>query len=202
MGIRASTNPAKAWLARTPRSRRQARRHPLLHHHDRRVAARHSRQRLRRRSRCDRLGHVRGRRMSPNMSTRTNRAPAGKQIIQMLIDGELDAVLGEKCDASRIWSRCLPTSPPKRKRWLARHERGADQPHGGGEQATVRARSPDVVREVHRMLEASSRRRQPASACLSACGCESLAGARLSDYSAQQKLDSAQRSALMNCSTT
>src|SRR6478735_11853799 len=28
----------------------------------------------------------------------TKRAPAGKQIIQMLIDGELDAVLGEKSD--------------------------------------------------------------------------------------------------------
>src|SRR5436305_8168303 len=28
----------------------------------------------------------------------TKRAPAGKQIVQMLIDGELDAVLGEKSD--------------------------------------------------------------------------------------------------------
>lgn len=29
---------------------------------------------------------------------RTERAPAGKPIIQMLLDGELDAVLGEKVE--------------------------------------------------------------------------------------------------------
>src|SRR6476619_2131093 len=34
----------------------------------------------------------------------TKRAPAGKQIIQMLIDGELDAVLGESSDDPRIKS--------------------------------------------------------------------------------------------------
>ena len=28
----------------------------------------------------------------------TKRAPSGKQIVQMLVDGELDAVLGEKSD--------------------------------------------------------------------------------------------------------
>jgi hypothetical protein len=43
------------------RPQQQARRHPLLHHHDRRLAARHSRQRLRRRPQFDRLGHIRGR---------------------------------------------------------------------------------------------------------------------------------------------
>ena len=31
----------------------------------------------------------------------TKRAPAGKQIVQMLLDGELDAVLGEKIRSSR-----------------------------------------------------------------------------------------------------
>ena len=35
---------AKLGHAEAGRSERQARRHPLLHHHDRRVAARHSRQ--------------------------------------------------------------------------------------------------------------------------------------------------------------
>ena len=32
----------------------------------------------------------------------TKRAPAGKQIVQMLLDGELDAVLGEKIRSSGL----------------------------------------------------------------------------------------------------
>ena len=40
----------------------------------------------------------------------TKRAPAGKQIVQMLLDGELDAVLGEKvgaCGPEAAVRRCL-----------------------------------------------------------------------------------------------
>ena len=82
------------------RSQRQARRHPLLHHHDRRLAARHSRQRPWRRSRCDRLGHVRGRPCRRVRRYDRARAARASKIIQMLIDGELDAVLGEKIGPS------------------------------------------------------------------------------------------------------
>ena len=67
----------------------------------------------------------------------TKRAAAGKQIIQMLIDGELDAVLGEKSDHPDL--KPLFADVARRREGLVRKTRGgADQPYGGGE--------PDLVR--------------------------------------------------------
>jgi 4,5-dihydroxyphthalate decarboxylase len=62
----------------------------------------------------------------------TRRAPAGKQIVQMLLDGELDAILGEKVEH------------PDLNHMVVVAQELSD-------------RHPDVVREVHRMLsEAAS----------------------------------------------
>src|SRR3954447_8778099 len=50
----------------------------------------------------------------------TRRAPHGKQIVQMLIDGELDAVLGEKSDHPDL--KPLFADPAaEEKAWFARH---------------------------------------------------------------------------------
>jgi 4,5-dihydroxyphthalate decarboxylase len=50
----------------------------------------------------------------------TKRAPAGKQIIQMLLDGELDAVLGEKSDHQGL-KPLFPDVASAEKSWFARH---------------------------------------------------------------------------------
>jgi 4,5-dihydroxyphthalate decarboxylase len=50
----------------------------------------------------------------------TKRAPAGKQIIQMLVDGELDAVLGEKVDHPDL-KPLFPDAARDEKSWFVRH---------------------------------------------------------------------------------
>src|ERR1700676_2041058 len=49
----------------------------------------------------------------------TKRAPAGKQIIQMLLDGELDAVLGEKSDHPDL-KPLFADAATEEKTWFAR----------------------------------------------------------------------------------
>jgi 4,5-dihydroxyphthalate decarboxylase len=50
----------------------------------------------------------------------TQRAPQGKQIVQMLIDGELDAVLGEKSDHPDL-KPLFADVAAEEKAWFARH---------------------------------------------------------------------------------
>jgi len=90
----------------------------------------------------------------------TRRADAGKQIVQMLIDGELDAVLGEKVEHPDL-KPLFADAAAEAKAWSAKHlvmpinhmvvvSRNLSQKH------------PDVVREVHRLL-AESARQSPAA---------------------------------------
>jgi 4,5-dihydroxyphthalate decarboxylase len=83
----------------------------------------------------------------------TKRAGAGKQIVQMLIDGELDAVLGEKSDHPDL-KPLFADVVGEEKAWFEKHRvvpinhmvvvsRAFDQ-------------HPDVVREVHRLLAESA----------------------------------------------
>ncbi len=85
----------------------------------------------------------------------TKRAPAGKQIVQMLIDGDLDAVLGEKVDHPDL-KPLFADAAAEEKAWSAKHQampinhmvvvsRDLSDQHG------------DVVREVHRLLAESAR---------------------------------------------
>jgi 4,5-dihydroxyphthalate decarboxylase len=80
----------------------------------------------------------------------TKRAPAGKQIIQMLLNGELDAVLGEKSEHPDLRPLFAET-PAEERAWFARHgivpinhmvvvRRDLSETH------------PEAVREVHRLL--------------------------------------------------
>ncbi|WP_441241449.1 ABC transporter substrate-binding protein [Tardiphaga sp. 768_D3_N2_1] len=83
----------------------------------------------------------------------TTRAPAGKAIMQMLFDGELDAVLGEKSDDPRV-AQLFPDVAAEEKAWLARHG-VVPINHMVVVSKQLSDTRPDIVREVQRMLEAS-----------------------------------------------
>jgi 4,5-dihydroxyphthalate decarboxylase len=84
----------------------------------------------------------------------TRRAGAGKQIIQMLIDGELDAVLGEKSDHPDLRPLFADVAAEE-KGWFEKHK-VVPINHMVVVSRTLSEQHPDVVREVHRMLAASA----------------------------------------------
>jgi 4,5-dihydroxyphthalate decarboxylase len=84
----------------------------------------------------------------------TKRAPADKQIIQMLIDGELDAVLGEKSDHPDL-KPLFPDAAGEEKAWFAKHG-VAPINHMVVVKQELSERHPDIVREVHRLLSESA----------------------------------------------
>ena len=85
----------------------------------------------------------------------TKRAPAGKQIIQMLIDGELDAVLGEKSDHPDLKPLFGDVAAEERA-WFAKHK-VVPINHMVVVSQTLSDQHPDAVREIHRLLaEAAS----------------------------------------------
>jgi 4,5-dihydroxyphthalate decarboxylase len=84
----------------------------------------------------------------------TKRAPAGKQIVQMLMDGELDAVLGEKVDHPDL-KPLFADAAAEEKAWFAKHR---VQPinHMVVVSESLSSKHPDAVREVHRLLTESA----------------------------------------------
>lgn len=80
----------------------------------------------------------------------TKRAPAGKQIVQMLIDGELDAVLGEKVEHPGL-KPLFADVAAEEKAWFARHQ-VLPINHMVVVSEGLSTAHPDVVREVHRLL--------------------------------------------------
>jgi 4,5-dihydroxyphthalate decarboxylase len=84
----------------------------------------------------------------------TKRAPAGKQIVQMLLDGELDAILGEKVDHPDL-KPLFADVAAEEKAWSARHGISPIN-HMVVVSADLSRNHPDVVREVHRMLRESA----------------------------------------------
>jgi 4,5-dihydroxyphthalate decarboxylase len=80
----------------------------------------------------------------------TKRAPAGKQIIQMLIDGELDAVLGEKSDHPDL-KPLFADVAAEGKAWSAKHLIVPIN-HMVVVSQAMSEKHPDAVREVHRLL--------------------------------------------------
>jgi 4,5-dihydroxyphthalate decarboxylase len=90
----------------------------------------------------------------------TRRAPAGKQIVQMLLDGELDAVLGEKADHPDL-KPLFTDVKAEEAAWFAKH---AVRPinHMVVVKRELSERHPEIVREVHRMLvEAATGEKMP-----------------------------------------
>jgi len=84
----------------------------------------------------------------------TKRAPAGKQIIQMLLDGELDAVLGEKSDHPDL-RLFFPDRSKEEFSWFARNG-VVPINHMVVVRQDLCERHPEAVVEVHRMLRESA----------------------------------------------
>ncbi|MEH2569076.1 4,5-dihydroxyphthalate decarboxylase [Bradyrhizobium sp. AZCC 2289] len=84
----------------------------------------------------------------------TKRAPAGKPIIQMLVDGELDAVLGEKSDHPDL-KPLFSDVVAEEKAWFAKHG-VVPINHMVVVKQDLSERHPDAVREVHRLLSEST----------------------------------------------
>jgi 4,5-dihydroxyphthalate decarboxylase len=80
----------------------------------------------------------------------TKRAPVGKQIVQMLIDGELDAVLGEKSDHPDL-RPLFADAPAEERSWFARHK-VLPINHMVVVSRALADQRPDAVREVCRLL--------------------------------------------------
>jgi 4,5-dihydroxyphthalate decarboxylase len=83
----------------------------------------------------------------------TIRAPQDKQIVQMLVDGELDAVLGEKSDHPDL-KPLFPDVGNEEKLWFAKHQVMPIN-HMVVVSEALSARHPQAVREVFRLLRES-----------------------------------------------
>jgi 4,5-dihydroxyphthalate decarboxylase len=83
----------------------------------------------------------------------TVKAPAGKQVMQMLFDGELDAVLGEQSNDPRV-NRLFPDAAAEEKLWFAKHG-VVPVNHVTVVSRNLSDHHPDIVHEVHRLLQAS-----------------------------------------------
>ncbi len=83
----------------------------------------------------------------------TKRAPADKQIIRMLLDGELDVVLGEKSDHPDL-KPLFADVATEEKAWFARH-RVVPINHTVVVSRKLSEAHPEAVKEVHRMLGAA-----------------------------------------------
>jgi 4,5-dihydroxyphthalate decarboxylase len=113
----------------------------------------------------------------------TKRAPDGKEIIQMLLDGDLDAVLGEKVERPGL----KPLFPEaEEKSWFAKHNMQPINHMVVVSEALSRTR-PDVVREISRLLR-ESEARAPASWHRFSVDEMRRSLALISEYTAQQRL--------------
>jgi len=92
----------------------------------------------------------------------TQRAPQGKQIIQMLLDGELDAVLGEKVERPGLKPLFADAATEERS-WFAKHKVRPIN-HMAVVSANLSKDHPEAVREVFRLLQASAALAPPAAA--------------------------------------
>ena len=85
----------------------------------------------------------------------TKRAGAGKQVVQMLIDGELDAVLGEKVEHPDLKPLFADPSAEE-KSWFAKHK-VLPINHMVVVSQNLSVQRPDAVREVHRLLTSANK---------------------------------------------
>src|SRR5215471_1767335 len=114
----------------------------------------------------------------------TKRAPAGKQIVQMLVDGELDAILGEKVEHPQL-KPLFADASAEEKSWFAKHK-VLPINHMVVVSQNLSDKHPDIVREVHRLL-AESAKASSASPQLARDGMRRSLEL-ITHYSAQQNL--------------
>jgi 4,5-dihydroxyphthalate decarboxylase len=115
----------------------------------------------------------------------TKRAPAGKQIVQMLIDSQLDAVLGEKSEHPDL-KPLFPDAAAEGKTWFAKHG-VLPINHMVVVSETLSRTQPEAVREVFRLLDRSAALAPPDGMQFNAVEI-SRSLAMISDYAAQQGL--------------
>jgi len=84
----------------------------------------------------------------------TDRAPKDRQIVQMLLDGELDAVLGEKVEREGL-KPLFPDVAAEEKAWFAKHQ-VVPINHMIVVSTTLSNTRPDAVREMFRLLQQSA----------------------------------------------
>jgi 4,5-dihydroxyphthalate decarboxylase len=120
----------------------------------------------------------------------TVRAPQGKQIIQMLLDGELDAVLGENVQHPDL-RPLFADAVAEQRSWFARH-RVVPINHMVVVSETLSRTRPDAVREVFRLLQQSAARAEAEAATTPVTSFSAEAMSRslamISRYAAQQGL--------------
>ena len=101
------------------------------------------------------VGHVRGPHLAeyrepPNVE----RAAEGKQLKQMLLDGEIDAaILGDVAEQGPL-KHLIPDHAAEGQRWARTHG-GVAINHMAVIRQSIAQSRPDVVREVYRMLTES-----------------------------------------------
>lgn len=84
------------------------------------------------------------------------RAPEGKEMVQMLLDGEIDAaVVGDRLPDPRL-KHLIPDPEAAAKRWAERHH-GVPINHMVVVRTELSQSRPEVVRDVFRQLHASKR---------------------------------------------
>jgi 4,5-dihydroxyphthalate decarboxylase len=91
----------------------------------------------------------------------TKRAPQGTQIIEMLLDGKLDAVLGEKVERPGL-KPLFPNVAAEEKSWFAKHG-VVPINHMVVVSQKLSNEHPDAVREVFRLLQESAARARAAT---------------------------------------
>jgi 4,5-dihydroxyphthalate decarboxylase len=116
----------------------------------------------------------------------TVRAPQGKAIIQMLLDGELDAVLGEKSDLPGL-KPLFPDVSKEEKSWFAKHG-VVPINHMVVVSEALANTQPHAVREVFRLLQESAALGPPAAVPKFSADEMRRSLQLIIDYTAQQRL--------------
>jgi 4,5-dihydroxyphthalate decarboxylase len=84
------------------------------------------------------------------------RAPEGKQLLQMLFDGEIDAaIFGSESPEGTPLQPLIPNAVKVAARWSRKHG-GVPINHMMVIKESITETRPDVVREVYRMLKKST----------------------------------------------
>ncbi len=84
------------------------------------------------------------------------RAPAGKELLQMLLDGELDAaIFGSQMPEGAALKPLIPDAEMAARNWAAKHG-GVPINHMMVIRESIAKARPDVVREIYRMLKESA----------------------------------------------
>jgi 4,5-dihydroxyphthalate decarboxylase len=116
----------------------------------------------------------------------TKRAPAGKEIIQMLIDSELDAVLGEKLGNPAL-KTLFPDVAAEERSWFAKHD-VVPINHMVVVSGALSNNHPEAAREVFRLLRQSAAVAPPAAVPKFSAGEMRRSLEMIIGYTAQQGL--------------